>query len=257
MNESTTHQLSILIADENIEFANILREYINEQPSMRCCGVVQDGLTTIFTLERQYTDVLIVNFLLPSLDGLGVIEYCKEHKLPNTPVLILMGISGSETIMASGMKCGADYCIEKPFDLQMLVRRIKMLVEIKSVKEDINDLAVVSELLSALGTPMHRIGAAYMARAVNILMASSLTGSHTTMKNVYKQIAMENATGGDCVRDAISTCIHVISQNESPRLQMLLALSSGLTAAQITSAKLIKLIVQFLQKKHLYANIST
>lgn len=69
-------KIEVLLADDNREFTNLLAEYISEQEDMEVTGIAYNGEEVLRLLEqtRDVPDVLILDIIMPHLDGLGVLE---------------------------------------------------------------------------------------------------------------------------------------------------------------------------------------
>ena len=70
MKEKTT----ILIADDNQEFAQTLAKYIQEQEDMEVIGIAKDGEEAIDMIANIMPDVALLDVIMPHLDGIGVLE---------------------------------------------------------------------------------------------------------------------------------------------------------------------------------------
>ena len=64
---------------------------------------------------------------MPQLDGLGVLEKINESNLDKKPLFIVLSAVGQDKITARALELGAQYYVVKPFDISLLMRRIKEL----------------------------------------------------------------------------------------------------------------------------------
>lgn len=124
------HKIEVLLADDNREFTNLLSEYISEQSDMSVSGVAYNGEEVLRHLDetRKVPDVLILDIIMPHLDGLGVLERLKEMNLSPMPKIIMLTAFGQENITQKAVQLGASYYILKPFDMDVLANRIRQLV---------------------------------------------------------------------------------------------------------------------------------
>lgn len=72
--------IEVLLADDNREFTNLLAEYISEQEDMTVTGIAYNGEEVVQMLSqaRKIPDVLILDIIMPHLDGLGVLERLRK-----------------------------------------------------------------------------------------------------------------------------------------------------------------------------------
>lgn len=75
--------IQVLMADDNREFTALLSEYIEEQGDMEVIGTAYNGEEVLqFIEDGQVPDVLILDIIMPHLDGLGVLEKLRQMDLP-------------------------------------------------------------------------------------------------------------------------------------------------------------------------------
>ncbi len=105
--------IEVLLADDNREFTNLLSEFIDEQEDMRVSGVAYNGNDVLRLIEQsgQVPDVLILDIIMPHLDGLGVLEKLREMDLNPQPKIIMLTAFGQENITQKAVQLGASYYI--------------------------------------------------------------------------------------------------------------------------------------------------
>jgi two-component system alkaline phosphatase synthesis response regulator PhoP len=89
--------------------------------------VAQDGTGAIKTFREQKFDLVVLDIMLPEMDGLMVCEHIRLHN-SEVPVLFLSAKSSSADRI-QGLKKGGDDYLTKPFDLEELLLRVKKLIE--------------------------------------------------------------------------------------------------------------------------------
>ena len=67
-------KISVLVADDNLEFANTLTNYLGKDEEMEVIGVAKDGVEAVDQIKQKHPDVVILDVIMPHLDGLGVLE---------------------------------------------------------------------------------------------------------------------------------------------------------------------------------------
>jgi len=125
-------KLSILVADDNADFARNLTTYIEREEDMEVIGIAKDGLEAVEMIQNTKPDIAIIDVIMPHLDGLGVLEKINELNLEKKPLSIILSAVGQDKITARALELGAQYYIVKPFDISLLIRRIKELKFYKS-----------------------------------------------------------------------------------------------------------------------------
>lgn len=86
-----------------------------------------DGTKALKAVENEYFDLIIMDVMLPELDGISVTERIRIQNI-ETPILIL---SAKNTTLdkVAGLKKGADDYLTKPFDLEELLIRVEKLIQ--------------------------------------------------------------------------------------------------------------------------------
>ena len=122
-----SNQISVLIAEDNKELCYLLSERINKTGDMRVIAAVSDGKTAAEMIRKLEPDVVVLDIIMPKLDGLGVLESIACTRNAKRPVIIAATTVGSENIVTRAMELGADYYIMKPFEISVLIDRIRQI----------------------------------------------------------------------------------------------------------------------------------
>lgn len=110
----------ILIIEDNKEIADILCDFLRvEGYSVKVCDTGEQG---IIFFEQEKAKLVILDIMLPNIDGFSVCKKIREHS--NTPILIISAKTEKEDKL-NGLILGADDYIEKPFDIDILTAKIQ------------------------------------------------------------------------------------------------------------------------------------
>jgi two-component system response regulator (stage 0 sporulation protein A) len=90
---------------------------------MKVAGVAHDGPTALELVRNTDLDALLLDIILPKMDGFAVLE--KARELPKRPRIIVFSAFCNEEMTKRAIALGADYFIVKPFALEVLAQRIK------------------------------------------------------------------------------------------------------------------------------------
>ena len=124
-------KVTILIADDNQEFARTLANYIQEQEDMEVIGLAKDGEEAIDMITNIAPDVVLLDVIMPHLDGIGVLEKINMIKSEKKPTCIMLSAVGQDNITQRAISLGAEYYVVKPFDIELLIKRIRQLKDFK------------------------------------------------------------------------------------------------------------------------------
>ena len=117
--------IRVVIADDNQEFCELLAQAINAENDMMCVACAHDGEKAIQAVRETAPDVLILDHVMPNLDGLGVLERLKG--MEPRPRIVMLTAFGQESLIQRAGELGADYYLMKPFDVPTLILRIRQL----------------------------------------------------------------------------------------------------------------------------------
>jgi DNA-binding response OmpR family regulator len=111
--------MKILVVDDDPDIAGLLKRFLEAKD--RCVQTASDGAQALELFRKDQPDLVILDVILPGMDGWAVLKKIREHS--QVPVLMLTG-QDAPTDKAKGLLSGADDYIAKPFDLAELEARI-------------------------------------------------------------------------------------------------------------------------------------
>lgn len=118
--------IKVLVADNYPEFTNLLEEYISGQQDMEVVGVAYNGYEVLEILDVHSPDVVILDVLMPVLDGIGVLEKL-QATMNGRPEILMLSSVRYPAIIDRALELGATGFIFKPCDLHMIVQQIRKL----------------------------------------------------------------------------------------------------------------------------------
>lgn len=116
--------MRILVVEDEHKIAQALKEGLEEE--RYAVDVVHDGEDGLNYATAEEYDLLILDFMLPSMDGFEVCRKIRERALP-TPILMLTAKDQNRDIVR-GLNTGADDYLAKPFSFEVLLARVKALL---------------------------------------------------------------------------------------------------------------------------------
>ncbi|MDF2628154.1 MAG: sporulation transcription factor Spo0A [Symbiobacteriaceae bacterium] len=218
--------IKVLIGDDNRDFCELLRSYVEGQPDLELVGVANNGTEVLDLIERAVPDVIILDIIMPHLDGIGVLERLNDMNLPVRPKIIMLTAFGQENITQKVLEMGADYYVLKPFSLDVLGTRIRQLAGSAPTSATPPTVATkevapayvpprtrsldndVTTIIHEIGIPAHIKGYRYLREAIMMVVNRvDLLGCVT--KELYPTIARNHGTTSSRVERAIRHAIEV------------------------------------------------
>ncbi len=248
--------VKVIIADDNRDLCHMLTRFLEKQEGIEVQGVANSGEEVLERLwgEGELPDVLILDLIMPRLDGIAVLE--KMALLGDSrPRVIVLSALGQEGIVRRALELGADYYMVKPFNLDVLARRIRELAE-KRPAEPRKDLASVNlesrvtALMHELGIPAHIRGYLYLREAI-VLSAAQVEYIGAVTKELYPTIARKYGTLPARVERAIRHAIEVaFSRGNAEVLQKFFGHTVNPEKGKPTNAEFIALLADRLRMEY-------
>lgn len=211
----TREKIKVAVADDNREFAEIMQEFLQQQPDVDLVGVAYNGEEILNVIHDKKPDVLILDIIMPHLDGIGVLERLAASG-DKRPKIIVLTALGQESVTQRVVELGADYYILKPFNMDVLISRVRQLAGVitsqrpavaQAIKARPVDMEVTS-IIREIGIPAHIKGYQYLRDAIMMIVNEvELLGAVT--KVLYPMIADKYSTTPSRVERAIRHAIEV------------------------------------------------
>lgn len=227
-------KITILIADDNPDFANNLTSHIEEDDELEIIAIARDGKEAVEMILNTQPDVALLDVIMPHLDGIGVLENINAAHMKKFPMCIMLSAVGQDKITQRALELGASYYVIKPFDLDLLLKRIKEIrlyqptqfksSNINSVSREIkvpyieisperkkdeeNLEALVTNVIHEVGVPAHIKGYQYLREAI-MMVVNNIDIINQITKQLYPDIAAKYHTTPSRVERAIRHAIEV------------------------------------------------
>ncbi|MGB4177819.1 MAG: sporulation transcription factor Spo0A, partial [Halanaerobiales bacterium] len=211
----------VVMVDDNREFCQLLEEYLNEQENISVVGVGYNGVEGLKLVKEKEPDILVLDLIMPHLDGIGVMEELNRLDLSSKVKTIILTAFGQEEVTKRVVELGANYYIMKPFDLDKLAERIRQMMKppkgssngyaISSTKVSRKEVDLdvrITEVMHQLGVPAHIKGYIYLREAIELVIKDiEYLGAVT--KELYPSVAAKYNTTPSRVERAIRHAIEV------------------------------------------------
>ena len=228
-------KITVLIADDNQEFSTTLATYLKNQDDIVVVGRGKDGNEALDMVSSLMPDIILLDVIMPHLDGIGVLEQINMIKMNKKPICIMLSAVGQDKITRRAIELGAEYYVVKPFDIDLLITRIRELKNYKpsqtnnfiarekeigiqkpqyidisnmSANKEDNLEALVTNVIHEVGVPAHIKGYQYLREAI-IMVVNDIDVINQITKCLYPQIARKFHTTPSRVERAIRHAIEV------------------------------------------------
>lgn len=118
--------MKILIVEDEQEIAQLIEQTLVREGFS--CHISNDGLTALTVFKQQQPDLVILDLMLPRLDGLEVCTRIRQQPDNKDPYILMLTARGEEIDRVIGLSTGADDYLVKPFSPRELVARVRALL---------------------------------------------------------------------------------------------------------------------------------
>ena len=219
-------KITVLIADDNQEFSMTLATYLKNQEDMVVVGRAKDGNEALDMIPNLMPDIVLLDVIMPNLDGIGVLEKLNEGDF--MPTCIMLSAVGQDSITKKALNLGASYYIVKPFEVDLLIKRIRDLknrntgreynfirreirptyINLDNTKKEDNLEAIVTNMIHEVGVPAHIKGYQYLRDGI-IMVVQNIDVLNQITKQLYPDLAKKHKTTPSRVERAIRHAIEV------------------------------------------------
>ncbi len=260
-------KINICIVDDNRELVNLLNEYISTQNDMQVVGTAYNGQECLSLIEEKEPDVLILDIIMPHLDGLAVLERINQMNMSKKPNIIMLTAFGQEDVTKKAVDLGASYYVLKPFDMEVLISNIRDISgqkrsfiqksssqsftsHLRPDNRGFNLDASITSIIHEIGVPAHIKGYMYLREAITMVYNDiELLGSIT--KVLYPDIAKKFNTTASRVERAIRHAIEVAwSRGNIDSISSLFGYTVSHSKAKPTNSEFIAMVADKLRIEH-------
>ena len=117
---------SVLIVDDEDDIANMMKSYFQQQGGYEV-STASDGITALMEVGRIKPDLLVLDIMIPGVDGIEVCRRIKENSSNKTSIIAISGVDSNESRI---LEAGADVFMLKPVDLEKLHTEARRLLRI-------------------------------------------------------------------------------------------------------------------------------
>lgn len=260
--------LNVAIADDNQRILDMLEAIIGMDKELNLVGKAKNGEEMCQIIRDRQPDVVLLDLIMPKMDGLTVMENVGQDKTVNKrPYFIVITAVGQERITEDAFNKGANYYVMKPFNNEMLLNRIKSVRKMFRNYEKKNEDAKaegpargeelesrVTNMLHEIGIPAHIKGYHYLRDAI-MMAVEDMDVLNAITKILYPTVAKKYQTTSSRVERAIRHAIEVAwSRGKLDTLDELFGYTVSTGKGKPTNSEFIALIADTIQLEYKHRN---
>jgi two-component system alkaline phosphatase synthesis response regulator PhoP len=136
---------TILVVDDEEDILELVRYNLHREGYTVVCTTSGEEALTL--AQREAPDLVILDLMLPGIDGLAVARHLRQHSATSDVPIVMLTAKGEEADVVTGLELGADDYVTKPFSPRILIARLKAVIRRRSgVAEPAGDVLTIREL---------------------------------------------------------------------------------------------------------------
>lgn len=191
--------IRILIAEDEEPIANLLQKNLSR--AGYDCIWAPDGQKAADLMEREGIDLVLLDVMLPGINGYELMEYARELMIP----VIFLTALGTTKDKVKGLKMGADDYLTKPFEIVELLARVEAVLRRYHKTE--NRFQVFDILIDTASRQVTRNGEAIPLTMKEFDLLLLLVRNRNIA--VYRETIYENVWGGEYMGQSRTVDLHI------------------------------------------------
>jgi len=230
----------VLLADAGEEARAAVEEAVRGTREFSVEGSTADGAEALELIGRLSPDVVVMDLVLPGLDGMSLIRRLPKE---NRPKIIVTSALSTGRVVSEVMEAGAYYFLSKPVEQTALLERMRLAVSAGQGMDHSAELKNrVTSIIHEIGVPAHIKGYQYLREAI-IITVENMDVINAVTKVLYPEVAKRFGTTPSRVERAIRHAIEVAwDRGDLETLQKFFGYTVSNTKGKPTNSEFIAMI---------------
>lgn len=262
------NKIKVLIADDSLDFATLMKQNLEFNDAIEVVGIAKDGLEAVEMTKQLQPDVLVLDIIMPNLDGIGAVEKLNAENIDVKTIMLsaILSSEKQEKLTSILISLGVDYLMAKPFDIKSLANRIIQIsnndngldTQTNTSKQEIFSFvnqsnneesfeSKITSIMHSVGIPARVKGYSYIREAI-LLSIENTDNSNKMTKDVYPKIAKKFNSTPSRVERAIRHALEISwNQNKESISSLIFGKSVRVTDKKPTNSEFIASIADKLK----------
>ena len=207
--------IRVLVVDDDYDECEIIRRAFEIADDIEVCGIVNDGVAGVEMTKKLMPDVILLDIIMPNIDGLEVAKKIRELDMEKDPKIIMFTAIGNQNVINTAFGIGVDYYLKKPVNLLSLIEKVRMVHKNKAYTDMYNinksNFRLIKEKINKICIPINLTGYKYIVQVVDIMLEKN----NMTFKQMYEIVAEKNNTSSQCVEVSVRNAIRRATEIQS------------------------------------------
>lgn len=224
---------TIVIADDNVSFAEEMRNYFTDNTDFKVVGIAPDGVEAIKLVEKHKPDFLLLDIVMPELDGFGVLSALSAFD--EKPKTIMVSGLATDGFVTKSLRLGASYFMAKPVNYDKLAEYMREMLApaatVAAPREETHKVSSrvnrslderIANIFISVGIPAHIKGYQFLREAIKMAVDTP------DIKNCIRRLPISST------RAAARSSARYVTQSKSPGIAAKSKISTAFSASRFT-----------------------
>lgn len=225
--------MKILMVEDNEDLALNFKKQMMMSSTVNI-DVSHNGSTAFELLNKNEYDILILDIVLPDIDGLDLLSAVRNNKCKNKDIFVIVTTGFTHgSLLQNAKNLGANYFVAKPYNFKTINNAIEVFRKLKNLPEttvskDLELERFAADYLDNLAVPVHLKGYDLIVLAFKLIITSKNSDSFRITKDIYPYLA--SVTNADVknvernMRNAVSNSLYYESTKRNSNFSFLLTM---------------------------------
>ncbi len=249
-------KIKLAVIDDNKDYCMLVRDYAIMQDDFEFIGCAHDGFTALDLIRSKKPHIILLDNVMPELDGLGVMTHLLNYNEKDRPKVIVITACPTTTFMTNAYNLGVDYTMSRKMDISEMIERCRMVIRNDEEEIEIGNKAnaadlepIVTSIIHEVGVPAHIKGYSYLREAIMLVLKDCQLIESIT-KQLYPTVAKKFNTTSSRVERAIRHAIEVAwDRGDTETLNNLFGFTINQSKGKPTNSEFIAMIADRLRIK--------
>lgn len=243
----------VLIVDADVDLRCSISDYLSLQDDIIAVGAAGDGMEALAAAKTSRPDVIVIDSMLPLLDGLGLVRHLRSEQSGETrdTACIFLISDGQDALLRETLVQGADFCMIKPVDLGELADRIRTAAK-GGERDQSFYRKIAAQVLRRMQMRVNDDGFEYAERSIAILLENP--DKRLRFKSVYTLVSEQASglcmDGGKYVENDIRNAVKRTHAVNAPFYREVMGFGEQSQEACPTNGAFLLSVVQYIRIHH-------
>ncbi len=245
---------SVLIADDNKQWLEILETRINNEHDFNVVAKAYDGKETIAQIQNFKPDIIILDIIMPEYDGAYIVNHIRTQFIDYKPIIYILSGIGTDTIIKILNDLEIDFYSMKPVSVEIVIESLRNIIKQQEedsiftndskVSQNKNTVFLFKNLVYRLGMSPNKLSTDCIIDAL-VFHYENPDSVRLLTKVLYPEVAKQRKVSVSSVEKNIRDAISRMKKNNTKLYEQIFSYTDG---KKITNGEFISVVVDYIKR---------